>query len=131
MPRFVYNARTGELSGVTSIKVGDPQVSIQEYVTNYVANNKSQVYDSDLVAATLAKNFNTGGSLGFDSDQVVAIINENVVSGGSSGFDSDQIVAIISENVRGFQDSDESAVSILRNDLESDANFTNLKNLPH
>ena len=127
MPRFVYNARTGELSGVTSIKVGDPQVSIQEYVTNYVANNKSQVYDSDLVAATLAKNFNTGGSLGFDSDQVVAIINENVVSGGSSGFDSDQIVAIISENVRGFQDSDESAVSILRNDLESDANFTNLK----
>ena len=45
MPRFVYNARTGELSGVTSIKVGDPQVSIQEYVTNYVANNKSQVYD--------------------------------------------------------------------------------------
>ena len=126
MPRFVYNARTGELSGVTSIKVGDPQVSIQEYVTNYVASNKSQVYDSDLVAATLAKNFNTGGSLGFDSDQVVAIINENVVSS-SGGFDSDQIVAIIAENVRDFQDSDESAVSILRNDLESDANFTNLK----
>ena len=125
--RFVYNARTGQLSGITTMRIGDPQVTIEEFVTSHIENNKSRVYDSDLVAATIAKNFDTAGPFAsFDSDQVVAIINENVSVGG--GFDSDQIVAIINEHITtAMQDSDYSAVAILRNDLESDSNYFNLK----
>ena len=125
--RFVYNARTGQLSGITTMRIGDPQVTIEEFVTSHIENNKSRVYDSDLVAATIAKNFDTAGPFAsFDSDQVVAIINENVSVGG--GFDSDQIVSIINEHMpTAMADSDYSAVAILRNDLESDRNHTGNK----
>ena len=128
MPRFVYNARTGELSGVTSIKVGDPQVSIEEYVTNYISTgNQAQVYDSDLVAATLAKNFNTSGA-GFDSDQVVAIINENV-AGGSGGLDSDTIMNMAAEHGWAL-DSDGVLAAVIKNlNIANVATTTNINDL--
>lgn len=113
--RFVYNARTGELSGITSLKLGNPQVSIEQYIVNYLQSNASareDVYDSDLVISTMLKGL---GSASFDSDQIVAIINENSGTGLNS-FDSDQIVSIIEENRltddTGF-DSDQ-IVSIIR-----------------
>jgi len=127
MPRFVYNARTGELSGVTSIKVGDPQVSIEEYVTNYISSGQqASVYDSDLVTATLAKNFNTGGSAGFDSDQVVAIINENVSGGGAGSLDSDTVMNMAAEHGWAL-DSDDVLAAVLKNlNIANVATVTNI-----
>ena len=127
MPRFVYNARTGELSGVTSIKVGDPQVSIEEYVTNYISSGQqASVYDSDLVTATLAKNFNTSGA-GFDSDQVVAIINENVA--GAGGIDSDTIMNMAAEHGWAL-DSDGVLAAVIKNlNIANVATTTNINDL--
>lgn len=124
--RFRYNARTGELSGITSLKVGDPQLTVEQYVTNYIRDSAREVvYDSDLVISTMRKGL---GSVAFDSDQIVAIIDENTGVGLSgfdsdevneiireyledviddTGFDSDQVVAIINENVNQGFDSDQ------------------------
>lgn len=126
MPRFTYNARTGELSGLTTIKIGDPQVSIEEYVTNYISDgNEANVYDSDLVVSTIQKNRISGG---FDSDQVVAIINENS-SGGSGGLDSDTIMNMADEHGWAL-DSDDVLAAVLKNlniaNVATTSNITDL-----
>jgi len=137
--RFRYNARTGELSGITSLKVGDPQVSVEEYIVNYISNNtnnaKDRIYDSDSVTDTVRKSL---GSAGFDSDQIVNIINENSGTGVNSfdsdqivsiieenrltddtGFDSDQIVTIIRENENTGFDSDQIRSMVLENQIDN------------
>ena len=89
--RFTYNARTGELRGITTLKIGDPQVTVEEFVTSYISNNKSEVYDSDLVVATVLKNLDIAA----------------LTSGGGSG--------------TGVTDSDLAVVAKLRADADSDS----------
>ena len=97
MARFTYNARTGVLSGLQGITLGTPAQSIEQYVTTYISNNAGDVYDSDLVIATILKNLD------------IAALSSLGSGGGGGG-------------AAGITDSDLAVVAKLRNDVDSDSN---------
>lgn len=85
MARFTYNPRTGVLSGLQGISIGTPAQTIEEFVTSYISNNTSDVYDSDLVVATVLKNLDIaalsslggGGGASYDDTAVVARLDSD------------------------------------------------------
>jgi len=145
MARFTYNARTGVLSGLQGITLGTPAQSIEQYVTTYISNNTGDVYDSDLVIATVLKNLDiaalsslgSGGGGGgaaagiTDSDLAVVAKLRNDVDSDSNAIQAlssylDNQIATISSRI----DSDYALTNIkfaaLRSDLDSDVSNTNL-----
>jgi len=144
MARFTYNARTGVLSGLQGITLGTPAQSIEQYVTTYISNNTGDVYDSDLVIATVLKNLDIaalsslgsggggGGAAGItDSDLAVVAKLRNDVDSDSNAIQAlssylDNQIATISSRI----DSDYALTNIkfaaLRSDLDSDVSNTNL-----
>ena len=119
MPRLSFNARTGEMSGVTSLKIGDPPQDVTTYITQYISTNQDEVYDSDLVVSTILKNINPAyiapGAVSFDSDQIVAIINENTAPAAGGGLDSETIMNMANEHGWNYLDSDAVLAAVLKN----------------
>ena len=148
MARFTYNARTGVLSGLQGISIGTPAQTIQEFVTSYISNNTSDVYDSDLVVATVLKNLDIaalsslggggGGGEGVtDSDLAVVAKLRNDVDSDSNAIQAlssylDNQIATISSRINSIEsriDSDYALTNIkfaaLRSDLDSDVSNIN------
>ena len=105
--RFTYNAHTGELRGITTMKIGDPQVTVETFVTNYIASNKHLVYDSDLVVATILKNLNIAA-----------------LSGGGGAGITDSDLAVVA-TLRNDADSDSIAIQALRTYIDGQISTIN------
>jgi archaellum component FlaC len=106
--RFTYNARTGELRGITTLKIGDPQVTVEEFVTSYISSNKSEVYDSDLVVATVLKNLDIAA----------------LTSGGGGAGVTDSDLAVVAK-LRSDADSDSIAIQALSEYIDSQIQIVN------